>query len=98
MGSQVLRENVWQGVKLTFERGLAEHERESYTVTLKENDAYTLPTSARQIRVLWGDAWISYRRGDFVAHQGETMDFNPGEGIAIITGLGKKRIGLEVYL
>ncbi len=96
MSNHMVRENQWQDVRRSYERGVIEKARESYVVTLKETDAYTLPATTRKIRVLWGSAWVSHRQQDVVLQQGEILQFK--NGIAIVTALGQHRVGLEVFI
>lgn len=96
MNNPMVSENQWQDVRRSYERGMIEKAQASYVVTLKETDAYTLPATTRKIRVLWGDAWVSHKHQDAVLRQGETLQFT--DGIAIVTALGRHRVGLEVFI
>jgi hypothetical protein len=66
-------------------------------VTITEKDSYIFPAEARRVRVVSGNAWVSYQRRDITLHTGQEFPFDDEDAAtAIATSLGRKTTMLEV--
>jgi len=102
MAAQTLRPKWWQLIRqvLTGTATTAPNRLDcSQRVTIRETDAYTVPSAAHKLRVADGGAWISHLREDIVLNAGQVLHLNPRErDLVVVTAVGHQPLELEIYL
>ncbi|HVO41814.1 MAG TPA: hypothetical protein VMT34_04290 [Aggregatilineales bacterium] len=68
----------------------------SEQVTLPRGDVYRVPTTAKQIHIISGRAWLTFLGKDIVLERGENISLDPGKDRAVISSLGTPVVVLKV--
>jgi hypothetical protein len=101
MAAQTLQPKWWQSIKqmLAGTTSTAPNRWDcSQRVTIRETDAYTVPSGARRLRVAYGGAWVSHLREDIVLNVGQILHLNPNDrDIVVVTAVGHQPLELEIY-
>ena len=71
---------------------------EPLTVSIQAHDTYVLPPDTGRIKVLIGDAWVSYNRQDIILKQSQFLCLDPQFSAgAAVTALNQQPIRIEIY-
>ncbi|GEM_PF-3026010 len=66
-------------------------------LTLGKNEVFRVPSTHRALQVVSGVAWISLAGGDFILTQGDRLSTTAIGDFALISGLGRIPLVLEVW-
>jgi hypothetical protein len=101
MAAQIIQPKWWQSIKqaLTGKANTTPNRWDcSQRVTIRETDAYTVPSGARKLRVAYGGAWVSHLSEDIVLNVGQVLHLHPDDrdGV-VVTAVGHQPLELEIY-
>jgi hypothetical protein len=65
-------------------------------LVLYRGEVYRLPRACRQMRVRSGAAWVSFDGQDLVLACGEEARLAPGKDFAVVSGVGRAPLILEI--
>lgn len=64
--------------------------------TLEKNEIFRFPLAYRELKVLSGVAWVTIEQKDLILHSGEKIELKSNKDTALISGLGKMPLVLEI--
>lgn len=65
-------------------------------LTLEKGEVFRVPQTHRALQVVSGVAWVSLAGGDFILTQGDRLSVPTIKDFALISGLGRIPLVLEV--
>ncbi len=66
------------------------------SIRLGVGDVYRVPRHVRRIRIVSGQAWVSFAGKDIVLSPGQHMAFTPHEDVALVSGIDRASLVFEV--
>lgn len=69
---------------------------EQHEINMNQGDMHRVTTTAKQIQVKSGTAYITYEGKDIFLNTGESFVLEPGKHDAIVTAATKKTLIMEV--